>query len=231
MRWVITLTLAAGVSVLSAAVPAVAVPPDDTVVGTIPGSVPDTTIDAPPADTAVTSPPATGDGGPTSVDDDRGDVSIWWWIGGGFVAAAAAYGLAYSLRRRTGVEEWARSASVACDIGRAMSLTVSSRLDDTTPWVRPVRWTEQHARFGGLLAELSSSVPERDFPELLAAVVAADASLVSAIDEVADGTPTETARTVLQPALDVLGTALTALEHEATITVFGASLPSSRTTG
>ncbi len=203
----------------------------DTVPGTEPDTVPTTAGEDPPAATVATSPPVTAGGQPTSVADQREDVSIWWWIGGGFVAAAAVFGVGYSLRRRTGVEDWARSASFACDTGRAMSLTVAAQLAEPAPWVRPRRWSEQHERFSGLLAGLSSSLPERDFPELLGAVVAADEGLAAAIGQVADGTPAETARAVIQPALDHLAIALTALENEATTTVFGASLPSSRTTG
>jgi len=207
--------------------------PNDTTAPTSPVATPETvpTTDDTPGETVATSPPVTAGGQPTSVADQREDVSIWWWIGGGFVVAAAVFGVGYSLRRRTGVEDWARSASFACDTGRAMSLTVAARLGDPAPWVRPLRWSEQHERFTGLLAELSASLPERDFPELFDAVVAADAGLAATIDQLADGTPAETARAILQPALDDLATALTALEDEATITVFGASLPSSRTTG
>ncbi len=243
MRWATAVSLVAGISAVPATVLATPTPVDDTVAEpgvpsdttapTSPGTTPDTvpTTDDPPGETASTSPSVTAAGEPTSVADQRGDVSIWWWIGGGFVAAAAVYGVAYSLRRRTGVEDWARSASLACDVGRAMSLTVINGLDDATPWVRPARWSEQQERFDQLLSELSSSVPEREFPELLDAVVAAEAGLVAAIDQVDDGTPVEIARGILQPALDDLGTALTALEQHATITVFGASLPSSRATG
>ncbi len=122
------------------------------------------------------------------------------------------------------------TASAACDVGRAMSLTVSNRLDERAPWTRPDRWADQHGRFDGLLSELSTSVPERDFPQLLDDVVAADARLGAAMDQVSDGAPIDAARTVLEPALDGLADALTALEREATITVFGATLPSSRTT-
>ena len=251
MRLVTALVLVTSISGLPATALATPIPADDTVAepgvpndttaptspDTRPDTTPDTgpdtipTTDDPPAETVSTSPSATAGDGATSIEDQRGDVSIWWWIGGGFVAAAAVYGVAYSLRRRTGVEDWARSASLACDVGRAMSLTVVSRLDDGTPWVRPVRWSEQQERFDQLLSELSSSVPERDFPELLDAVIAADAGLVAAIDQVVDGTPAETARALLQPSLDDLATALTALEQHATTTMFGASLPSSRTTG
>jgi hypothetical protein len=229
------LLLAVGVSALHAPAPAAAAPADDTVavdttVGTLPDTVPTTATGDTRPDVEATSPPVPAGGDTTSAAGDRSDVSTWWWIGGGLVAVAAVVGVARSLRRRTGIEEWARSASLACDTGRAMSLVVANRLDDSAPWVRPDRWADRHDQFDALLSELTSSVPERDFPQLLADVVAADARLSVAMDQVPDGTPIEAARATLQPALDGLADALTALEREARLTVFGATLPSSRTT-
>ena len=112
-----------------------------------------------------------------------------------------------------------------------MSLTVSTRLDDPAPWMQPVRYGEQHQRFRAQLHELGSSVPDQDFPALLGAVVDADTQLESSLAAVAEGSAIETARAAVQPALDELAAAIGALEHESTNTVFGASLPSSRTTG
>jgi hypothetical protein len=166
----------------------------------------------------------------TTIDDDDRSVSIGWWIGGILVAAAAAFGIAYSLRRRTDIEEWARQASVACDIGRAMSLTLITQLDEPV-WSRPARYGEQHQRFSDHLIELHRSVPDRDFPELLDAITTADGRLSDAVGQLPEGAPIASARSAVEPAIDALGVALDALEHEASITVFGAALPSSRTTG
>ncbi len=146
------------------------------------------------------------------------------------VAAAAAYGIAYSLRRRTGTEEWARQASVACDIGRAASLTLIAQLDEPV-WSHPARYAEQQQRFSRHLAELHGSVPDHDFPELLDAVTAAAGRLHTAVEELPEGASISVARSEVEPAIDDLAIALDALEHEASITVFGATLPSSRTTG
>jgi hypothetical protein len=145
------------------------------------------------------------------------------------VAAAAAYGIAYSLRRRTSTEEWARHASVACDIGRAASLTLIAQLDEPV-WSRPARYTEQQQRFSRHLAELDGSVPDQDFPELLDAVTAAAGRLHTAVDELPDGAPIAVARSTVEPAIDGLAIALDALERQASVTVFGATLPSSRST-
>ena len=166
----------------------------------------------------------------TSVDDDNQSVSIWWWIGGVAVAAAAAYGIAYSVRRRTATEDWARHASVACDIGRATSLTLIAQLDEQV-WSHPAQYTEQHQRFSDHLAELHSSVPDQDFPELLDVVTAANDRLSEAVEQLPDGAPITSARSTIEPAIDDLAIALDALERKASITVFGAALPSSRTTG
>jgi len=209
--------------------------------GAMPRSVP---IDSAPIETSVAT---TTDAGPTTVpdatddapspatdtadvDDDDRSVSIGWWIGGIVVAAAAAFGIAYSLRRRTDTEEWARRAAVVCDIGRATSLTLIAQLDEPV-WSRPPRYDEQHRRFDGGLTELHRSVPDRDFPELLDAVIAADDALTAAVGRVADGATIASARSTIEPAIDDLSTALDALEQGASIAIFGAALPSSRTTG
>lgn len=185
---------------------------------TAPGTVPDT--GEAPGSTVQT----------TSVDEDDQPVSIGWWIGGVAVAAAAAYGIAYSLRRRTATEEWARRASVACDIGRATSLTLIAQLDEPV-WSHPARYTEQHRRFSDHLAELHGSVPDQDFPELLDAVRTANDRLSEAVDQLPDGAPIASARSTIEPAIDDLSIVLDALENKASIAVFGAALPSSRTTG
>jgi hypothetical protein len=194
--------------------------PVTTVPETIPETIPDTASDD--TDTAP--------GGDTLVDDDDTSVSIGWWIGGVAVAAVAAYGIAYSLRRRTVTEDWARHASVACDIGRATSLTLLTQLDEPV-WSHPPRYTEQHQRFSDHLTELHRSVPDQDFPELLDAVTAANERLSDAVGQLPDGAPIEMARSSIEPAIDDLAAALDALENQASITVFGATLPSSRTTG
>ena len=175
---------------------------------------------------SVTAPPS-----PDSTDDADTNVSVWWWIGGVFVATAAVLGIGYSLRRRSDIEDWAREASVTCDIGRALSFTLTTVLDDATDWSRPARYTEQDRRFTERLTELGSTVPDLDFPDLLAAVGVANDQLRTAVSQLAEGSSIATARASLQPAIDNLAAALTSLEHEATIVVFGASLPSSRTTG
>ncbi len=158
-------------------------------------------------------------------------VSVWWWIGGALVAAGAALGMTYGVRRRTVTEDWARSASLTCDIGRAASLTLTTLLDAATVWSRPAHYTEQQQRFTEHVSDLRPTAPDHGIAEILTSVLAANDQLRSAVDRTPDGTPIESARTALRPALDDLATALCALEDEASAIVFGASLPSSRTTG
>lgn len=219
--------------VVAARTPVVAAPPDTSPPASVATSAPvETSPDqTTPAETPPPeSVPVTSNADVTDFDDDNQSVSIGWWIGGVVVAAAAAYGIAYSLRRRTTTEEWARHASVACDIGRATSLTLIAQLDEPV-WSHPARYTEQHQRFSEHLTELHGSLPDQDFSELLDAVTAAAGRLHTAVEELPDGASIALARSTIEPVIDDLAITLDALEHEASITVFGATLPSSRTTG
>jgi hypothetical protein len=166
----------------------------------------------------------------TGANDSNTPVSIWWLIGGVLAAVAAASGIAYGLRRRNDNEEWAREASAACDIGRTTSLTLARVLDTAAVWSRPANYTEQQQRFTDHLTALRSTVPDHDFPDLLAVVSAADDQLRSGVDQIPDGASIATARAAIEPALATLADALSALEQEASIAVFGAALQSSRTT-
>ena len=189
------------------------------------------TTDLPVASTPDTAGVSSPTGEEISAADDNSAVSIWWWIGGAAVAAAAVYGVAFSIRRRNDTETWARGASTACDIGRAMSLTLTTLLAEETVWSASGQYTDQQQRFRQHLHDLALSVPDADLPELLAGVTAADERLRSVVAQLADGTPIPAAREALQPAIDDLATALSSLEAEASTIVFGASLPSSRPTG
>ncbi len=201
--------------------------PDTTVEVTVEITV-DTSVSTSVANTSV----GPVDAGPddTGVDDDNTSVSAWWWVVGVLVAAAAVFGIAFSLRRRGDVERWARNAAVACDIGRAMTLTLTTQLANTSTWTTPARYVEQELRFRQALDELAGSVPDRDFPLLLAMVAAAHGRLRSTVDMLDVDRPITMARNDLQPAIDELATALSALESEASITVYGAAFPSGRPT-
>lgn len=159
---------------------------------------------------------------------DETPVSPWWWVVGIAIAVLAGFGIAYSLRRRGSDESWARDASVACDSGRAMALTLSAQLDTADTWSLPARYVEQHQRFSAALGDLADSATDAEFIRLLSAVRTDDEHLRSVVAAVRPGTEADLARAALRPALDELATSLSALEREATIAVFGTALPSSR---
>jgi len=214
----------------AASAPVVAAPPDTAP----PGSSPPVPEPSEPARPEPTSPPETSAVGNAPPDDGTessgGDQpAIGWWIGGLLVTVAAVSGILYSLRRRNDTEEWALQASVACDIGRATSFTLISQLEAPV-WSRPDRFVEQQQRFSDHLAELRGSVPGHDVEALLVEVTAANDRLRTAVEELPADAPIASARSILQPALDDLAVALDALEREASVTVFGATLPSSRST-
>jgi hypothetical protein len=207
--------------------------PDDT-------AAPDTSpIETPPIEstpaTTPTSAPATtavdGDPVDTVADAREENVSVWWWVAGGVAAAAAVYGIAYSIRRRRTVEDWANEASLMCDTGRAMSATLTTALGESTAWSEPDRYAGQQRRFTAALEQLSHSAPNSDFATLLAGVALQDAALRAALAACAEGQPIDVARREIEPVLDSLADALSALENEASITVFGTALPSARPSG
>jgi hypothetical protein len=178
-----------------------------------PGSVPDS------EDTGFTD---------TGFDDDNTDVSRWWWIAAIVVAVAAVIGVVVAVRLRDTAERWVQRASLLCDSARAMSVTLSIRLADSTPWSVPTRYTEQHQRCAGYLTELTASAPDGKAGVLLAAVATDTQRLHDAVARVATGTPADVARNTVQPHLDQLAESLTALEELATSLAMNAALPSGR---
>jgi methyl-accepting chemotaxis protein len=214
-------------------------------VDTPPATVPtDTTVppasDAPTVTTPTEVPPAF-EPGPGSVpdsedtgftdtgfDDENTDVSRWWWIAGIVVAVVAVIGLVVALRRRDTTERWAQRASLLCDSARALSVTLSTRLADPSPWSIPTRYTEQHRRCAGYVTELTASAPDGRTGELLAAVATDTQQLHDAVTGVATAATQEDARTAVQPRLDQLAASLTALEELTTSLAMHAALPSGR---
>ena len=207
------------------AAPAETAPSDTTPAGTAP---PET----PPADTAppTTSPDVSATtevstGGTTAREENP---STWWWIGGGVVGVIAVVGIVYGVRRRRTVEDWANEASLMCDIGRAMTATLDEHLRTDPVWSPPERYERQRQRFEDALGDLVATAPDDDFATLLAAAQHASTRLGDSVDALVPLQPNDAARATLQPALDDVATALSAVENEASITVFGTALPSSR---
>jgi hypothetical protein len=215
--------------------------PVDTPPATVPAD-PTTPPDPAPSDPTVTMPdspvtepvtgsvPAADDSGltDTGFDDDNTDVSRWWWIAGIVVAVAAVIGLVVAVRRRDTTERWGQRASLLCDSARALSVTLSTRLTDPTPWSIPIRYTEQHQRCAGYLTELADSPPDGRAAALLAAVATDMQRLHDAVAGLATGAPAAVAHDTVQPHLDQLAVSLTALEELATSLAMNAALPSGR---
>jgi hypothetical protein len=200
---------------------------------TIPPASDAPTVTTPAEDPAVTEPvpePDSEDTGftDTGFDDENTDVSRWWWIAGIVVAVVAVMGLVVALRRRDTTERWAQRASLLCDSARALSVTLSTRLADPSPWSIPTRYSEQHRRCAGYVAELTGSAPDGRTGALLAAVATDTQGLHDAVTGVATGATQEAARTALQPPLDQLAASLTALEELTTSLAMHAALPSGR---
>ena len=95
-----------------------------------------------------------------------------------------------------------------CDSARALSVTLSTRLADPSPWSIPTRYAEQHRRCAGYLTELTDSAPDGRTGELLAAVATDTQRLHDAVTGVATGATQEDARTAVQPGLDQLSTSI-----------------------
>ncbi len=155
-------------------------------------------------------------------------MSRWWWIAGIVVAVAAVIGVVVAVRLRDTTERWAQRASLLCDSARALSVTLSTRLADPTPWSIPTRYTEQHQRCAGYVGELTASAPDGKAGALLAAVATDTQRLHDAVAGVATGAPADVARNTVQPHLDQLAASLTALEELATSLAMNAALPSGR---
>jgi len=176
-------------------------------------------------DTGVSTPGA-------DVDDEQQDSwSPWWWVLGGVMAVAAVGGIAFSARRRNDDESWARGASTTCDTGRALAASISEHLDDATAWSPPERIAHQRQRFTSFLVDSTEAAPNAALAELSTAIAKRNEELGVVLDSLAVGTPIHVARQALGPSLSELAEALTALEDEAASVVYGASLPSTRTTG
>lgn len=188
-------------------------------------------VDAAPTDTSAATDASFGAPDQTLDAAQEDSVSPWWWVVGGLVAAAAAAGIASSLRRRSDDETWARSASTMCDTGRALAASIDAHLDEAVTWAPPERVAHQRARFTAYLRDAGEHAPSDDLAELAATLSARNDALGAAIDALSVGAPIDAARAVLEPPLADLAETLTALEHEATTIVYGAALPSSRTTG
>jgi len=189
-----------------------------------------TPVDSTATDTSLPTPTVVESDAP--LDDDQEDsVSMWWWVVGGLVAVAAVAGIAFSLRRRTDEETWARTASATCDTGRALAASLESHLHDAATWAPPERVEHQRERFTVALHDDGADAPNAKLAELWASVSARNDALGRALDALEIGAPITAARDALAPPLDDLAAVLTALENEATTVVYGAALPSTRTAG
>lgn len=189
-----------------------------------------TPVDSTPSETA-TSADSIAQPNSTIDDGQEDSVSPWWWVVGGLVAFAAFAGIAYSLRRRNADETWARTASTTCDTGRALASTIASHLHEALTWDPPERVVHQRERFTTALRDAEANAPSAQLTELTTNVSARNDALNGTLDALTVGTPIVTAQESLVQPLHDLDEALTALEHEVTTVVYGAALPSTRTTG
>ncbi len=203
------------------------VPPDDPTVTT---PVEDSPVTEPVTEPVADSVPAADDTGltDTGFDDDNTDVSRWWWIAGIVVAVAAVIGLLVAWRRRDSDERWVQRASLLCDSARALSVTLSTRLADPSPWSVPIRYAEQHQRCAAYVTEVTHSAPDDKAGALLAAVATDTQRLHDAVVGLTPGAPAQVAHDTLQPHLDHLAVSLTALEELTTSLAMSAALPSGR---
>jgi len=147
------------------------------------------------------------------------------------VAIAAVGGIMFSARRRTHDEQWARDVSTTCDTGRALAASVAEHLAEAPTWHPPERIGHQRERFTSSLAHAIRTAPNPELAALTNAVSERNDALGLALDALPIGAPIDLARHALGPALNDLAAALTPLEHEAAAVVYGASFPSTRTTG
>jgi hypothetical protein len=189
--------------------------------------------DAPPPGTVAPDTTAADGSTPTTdvADEEQDSVSPWWWVFGGVMAVAAVGGIAFGARRRNDGEVWARTASTTCDTGRALAASISEHLAEATAWSPPERIAHQRQRFTSYLLDSARTAPNAALAELSAAVATRNDELGGLLDSLAVGAPIDVARQTLGPSLIDLAKALTALENEAAIVVYGASIPSTRTTG